>query len=171
MSGKNHRYAVCVTWTGNLGDGTRRYKSYSRDHRIAAEGKPDLEGSADVAFRGDAGRWNPEELLLASISACHQLWYLHLCAMSGLSVLAYEDRAQGEMLEDEDGGGRFVAVTLRPRVTLRAGDDRARAAALHHEAHAKCFIANSINFPIVCDPDFHVADGPDTAHDAASETH
>jgi organic hydroperoxide reductase OsmC/OhrA len=110
-------------------------------------GKPVIPGSADPLFRGDKARWNPEELFLASIASCHQLWYLHLCAVSGIVVTAYVDHAEGELDENEDGSGQFQRVVLRPHITIAAGD-KAKALALHQEAHAMCFIANSVNFPI-----------------------
>ena len=153
MATKIHRYAVSLAWTGNRGEGTATYRGYSRDHAISGAGKPAIAGSADPAFRGDPSRWNPEEMLLASLSACHQLWYLHLCAEAGVVVTAYEDAAEGEMQEAPDGGGAFVRAVLRPRVTIAAGSDEARARALHHEAHAKCFIARSVNFPVECEPE------------------
>jgi len=149
---KQHRYAAEVVWTGNLGQGTSSYKSYSRDHEIRSAGKPLIPGSADAAFRGDAARYNPEDLLVASLSTCHMLWYLHLCAVSGVTVLAYEDRAEGTMVETADGSGRFTEVVLRPRVTLGAGGDAAKAHALHERAHAMCFVANSVNFPVRHEP-------------------
>ncbi|KFD11444.1 OsmC/Ohr family protein [Serratia marcescens subsp. marcescens ATCC 13880] len=104
MKGEHH-YQVAVTWQGNLGAGTEDYRAYGRDHLIGAAGKADIAGSADPAFRGDATRWNPEDLLVASLSACHKLWYLHLCATSGISVLAYQDDAVGVMREDAARGG------------------------------------------------------------------
>ncbi|WP_416795995.1 OsmC family protein [Ciceribacter azotifigens] len=151
MSGRHHEYSTTVTWIGNRGTGTSGYRDYSRDHVIAAGAKPDIPGSADPAFRGDAERWNPEDLLVASVSACHKLWYLHLCAVNGVVVTAYEDHAEGQMVTEEDGSGRFTEVVLRPRVTISSGD-RERAASLHHDAHEKCFIANSVNFPVRCEP-------------------
>jgi len=157
MTGKTHRYALTVAWTGNRGTGTSDYRAYARDHEITAPGKPTIAGSSDPAFRGDASRWNPEEMLVASLSTCHQLWYLHLASAAGLRVIAYADRAEGIMAETADGGGHFASVTLRPRVTLAGGADpvlaKARAEALHHEAHALCFIANSVNFPVDCVPE------------------
>ena len=144
---KSHRYATTLTWTGNTGEGTASYRSYERAYEIAAEGKPALLGSSDPSFLGDPARWNPEELLLASISSCHQLWYLHLCAVNGVVVTAYRDEAVAVMIEDETGGGRFESAVLRPHVTISAGDPAA-ALALHHEANAKCFVANSLNFPV-----------------------
>lgn len=146
---KTHHYSVDVEWTGNTGAGTSGYRNYQRRHEISAgAGKPPIPGSSDPAFRGDGARWNPEELLVASISACHQLWYLHLCAEAGIVVLAYRDRAEGEMEEQADGSGSFQRVILRPQVTVAAGSDMAKARELHGAAHAKCFIARSVNFPV-----------------------
>ena len=114
--------------------------------------KPAISGSSDPAFRGNDDRWNPEDLMVAAVSACHKLWYLHLCAVAGVNVVAYVDRAEGVMTEDTKRGGYFIGVTLKPEVTITADSDPAKAAALHHDAHEKCFIANSVNFPIVCEP-------------------
>jgi len=153
VADKTHGYEVQVSWTGNQGTGTSSYRAYSRAHVITADGKPPIEGSSDPSFRGDSSRWNPEELLLASLSACHKLWYLGLCAEAGIVVLAYEDRAQGTMVEQGDGAGQFTSVVLRPKVTLAPGSDLAQAQALHHTAHKKCFIARSVNFPVSHEPD------------------
>lgn len=149
---KQHRYTATVRWTGNLGEGTAGYKAYTRDHEIGAPGKPPLPGSSDPAFRGDASRYNPEELLVASLSACHMLWVLHLCAAAGVIVVDYRDEPEGTMVETGDGGGRFTEVVLRPRVTIRRGADPALAASLHERAHTLCFIANSVNFPVRHEP-------------------
>ena len=156
---KSHRYATTLTWTGDTGEGTASYRAYERAYEVAAEGKPVLLGSSDPSFRGDPGRWNPEELLLASISACHQLWYLHLCAVNGVVVVAYRDEAQAVMVEDETGGGRFERATLRPHVTIAGGSDPAKALDLHHEANAKCFVANSLNFPVAHEASVEVKPG------------
>ena len=150
---KQHTYKVQVDWTGNDGDGTKTYKSYRRDHTIDAEGKPPIPGSSDPSFRGDASRYNPEELLVASLSSCHMLWYLHLCAVNHLTVIEYRDAASGVMSENEDGSGEFVRVVLRPKVKIAAEDSRARAIELHHEAHKLCFIARSVNFPVEIEPE------------------
>jgi organic hydroperoxide reductase OsmC/OhrA len=128
------------------------YRSYSRDHVIHAGSKPGISASSDRAFRGNPSRWNPEELLVAAVAACHKLSYLHFCADEGISVLTYIDHAKGEMVEDPARGGYFTKVLLQPEITIREGDDREKALQLHHEAHAKCFIANSLNFPIECKP-------------------
>jgi organic hydroperoxide reductase OsmC/OhrA len=153
--GKEHKYSVTVTWTGNTGTGTSGYRDYGRQHEIAAEGKAGIAGSADPVFRGDWMRWNPEELLVAALSSCHQLAYLHLCAVAGIVVVGYEDHAEGWMEETPDGGGRFTRVALHPRVTIAAGD-AAKAKELHHEAHGLCFIARSVNFPVEHEPEIVV---------------
>jgi organic hydroperoxide reductase OsmC/OhrA len=144
MAQRVHRYVAGVHWTGN-------YRSYERSFTVGIEGKPVIFGSSDPLFLGDASRYNPEDLLVASVSSCHMLWYLHLCAEAGVVVLAYADRAEGAMTESADGG-RFTRVVLRPEVTISAASDPERARALHHEAHAKCFVANSVNFPIELEP-------------------
>lgn len=148
---KIHSYRAHIVWTGNRGEGTTGYRAYDRDHRIEIAGKPTLTGSADPMFRGDAGLHNPEDLLLASISACHMLWYLHLASEAGLVVTAYEDKAEAVMTFEADGAGQFTAATLRPAIRIAAGDVEA-ARALHDAAHAKCFIARSVNFPVRCEP-------------------
>jgi len=157
MAGRRHEYEVVVEWTGNRGQGTASYRSYERSHEIRAGAKPPIPGSSDPSFRGDPARWNPEDLLVASLSACHKLWYLSLCAGAGVVVTAYRDEAHGTMVEEADGGGRFERVTLRPRATLAPGSDPDRALALHHEAHAKCFVARSVAFEVACEPTIEVA--------------
>jgi len=158
MSGRSHHYAVRLEWTGNTGTGTDGYRSYERSHDIFGEdaAKPPIPGSSDRVFRGDPARWNPEELLVAALSACHQLAYLHLCTDAKIVVTAYEDRADGVMVED-GRGGRFQSVVLRPVVTVAPGSDTARALELHHAAHEQCFIASSVNFPVTAEPEIRVA--------------
>src|SRR5262245_51011700 len=151
MADREHTYRVHVQWTGNRGHGTRSYRDYGREHTISAAAKPDIAGSSDAAFRGNAERWNPEDLLVAAASACHKLWYLHLCADAGVVVSAYTDDAVGTVL-DSPQRGRFTRIVLHPRVMIGAADDAALAAHLHHEAHARCYVANSVNFPIECEP-------------------
>ena len=149
---KEHKYAVTVTWTGNTGSGTSSYTAYQRNFDIQAPGKPTLSGSADPAFRGDPARWNPEDMLLASLSACHKLWYLHLCAVNGVQVLEYDDHPEGRMVEgDAEHKGRFTDVLLRPQVVVSSGSDTQLALRLHEDAHHECFIANSVNFPVRCE--------------------
>lgn len=150
MAHGQHEYQISVEWTGNRGTGTSAYRAYDRDHVISAGAKPPIAGSSDPNFNGDGSRWNPEDLLVASISACHKLWYLSLCVMKGIRVLEYRDEAVGHMVEVEETGGHFTGIELRPVVVIAEGDDVMKAEHLHHEAHAKCFIANSVNFPVTC---------------------
>lgn len=147
---KKHHYAATLSWIDS--SGTVPALTYTRNHVIASPGKPELPASADPAFRGDAARYNPEDLLVASISSCHLLWYLHLCARAGILVTAYVDEAKGTMFDEGLKGGRFESVILHPRVTIKRGGDLAEANRLHEEAHKLCFVANSVNFPIGCEP-------------------
>ncbi len=148
---RTHAYAITTTWTGNRGEGTSSYRAYGRDHDLDAAGRPTLAASSDPAFRGEADRWNPELLLVAALSDCHLLAYLHLCAVNGVVVTGYRDEASGTM-EEVGGGGRFTEVVLRPIVTVAAESMIERANALHHDAHASCFIASSVNFPVRTEP-------------------
>ena len=145
---RNHQYETHMVWTGNLGEGTSTYRSYSRNFTLTAPSKPQLLGSSDHAFRGDADRYNPEDMLVAALSSCHMLSYLHVCAMNNIVVLAYEDRASGTMQERPDGSGIFTHVQLNPTVRISAESDPEKAKELHHKAHELCFIANSVNFPV-----------------------
>jgi organic hydroperoxide reductase OsmC/OhrA len=158
---RTHRYELTVTWTGDRGEGTSSYRSYSRSHDVTAEGRRPIDGSSDPVFRGDADRWNPEQLLVAALSQCHMLSYLHLCAVAGVVVTEYVDRPLGTMQEFAGSGGRFVEVVLRPQVTVASADMTKRAEALHEDAHRACFIAASVNFPVRHEPTVVVA-GPST---------
>lgn len=157
MAGKTHTYTARIEWTNASGTGTTDYKAYSRDHVIHVAGKPDIAASSDPAFRGDVSRHNPEDLFVASISSCHMLWYLHLAAVAGVVVIGYEDGAVGTMAEDAKTGGHFTSVVLRPRVTISAASDPGKARAAHETAHRMCFIANSVNFPVTCEPEISVS--------------
>ncbi|MBL0743204.1 OsmC family protein [Chryseolinea lacunae] len=143
-----HHYTTTLAWTGNKGNGTADYKGYERSHLLSAEGKPEIPGSSDPKFRGDKTRYNPEELLVASLSSCHMLWYLHVCAVNGVIVTDYVDNAAGTMRENADGSGEFLEVTLHPVVTVKDKSMTDKANALHDEAHAMCFIARSVSFPV-----------------------
>jgi len=150
---REHHYRIKTTWTGNLGTGTSDYHAYSRDHEIKIVGKSaPLPGSSDAAFRGDPARYTPEELLVASLSACHMLWFLHLCADAGIFVTEYEDAASGEMSEHANGSGEFTRVILRPRAVITDSARVDHAIALHTRAHELCFIAHSVNFPVQHEP-------------------
>lgn len=153
---KLHTYRTDVTWTGNLGEGTTGYLSYKRDHEVSADGPGTILASSDPTFRGDPERWNPEQLLLASLSQCHLLWYLHLCSTNGVVVTSYTDQAEGTMTADNNGG-HFTDAVLRPQVTVESAEMVAKATALHADAHRACFIANSVNFPVRHEPTVVVA--------------
>ncbi|HWS52223.1 MAG TPA: OsmC family protein [Microbacterium sp.] len=144
----DHHYELTATWTGNQGTGTSGYRDYRRDVTVVAAGKPEILASADKPFRGDPGRWNPEDLLLASLSECHLLSYLHACVTAGVVVLSYADRATGLMREDGAGGGAFVEVVLHPEVVVAEASMIDAAERAHAQAHEWCFIANSVNFPV-----------------------
>ncbi|MCK0715932.1 OsmC family protein [Chromohalobacter sarecensis] len=148
-----HDYSATVVWTGNSGEGTKNYRAFSGDHEITCGSKPTIFGSSDPEFLGDSSRYNPEELLLSSLSACHMLWYLHLCANAGVTVSEYVDNAIGRMIETTNGSGYFESVTLKPSIQIGKTDDHELAKALHDKAHSFCFIANSVNFEVGCEPE------------------
>jgi organic hydroperoxide reductase OsmC/OhrA len=150
---KRHTYQIQINWTGNDGEGTKTYRSYRRDHVIVSKGKPPISASSDPSFRGDPTRYNPEELLVGTLSSCHMLWYLHLCAVNRVTVVDYQDAASGIMDEADDGSGGFVRVVLKPVVKITAESDPAQARALHTKAHHFCFIARSVNFPVDVEPE------------------
>jgi organic hydroperoxide reductase OsmC/OhrA len=150
---KQHTYEVTIEWTGNQGTGTSSYRDYARSFVAKANQKKDISCSSDPAFLGDPKCWNPEELFLASVSSCHQLWYLHLCAVNHVQVMRYQDTPIGLMTEaDEHGKGRFISVTLKPIVYITKYSSQEKAFSLHQDAHRECFIANSLNVETQCDP-------------------
>lgn len=149
---RTHHYALRVTWTGNRGTGTSGYRDFGREHEVSGPGKPVLPGSSDPAFRGDPERYNPEELLVAALSQCHMLWFLHLAATSGVVVTGYTDRPEGTMAEASDGGGEFTEVVLRPEATVAEAGMAEGIGKLHRRAHELCFIARSVNFPVRLEP-------------------
>lgn len=150
----DHSFAVSVEWTGNRGTGTSGYREYSRDVNVVADGKVPIAGSSARVFHGDAARWNPEEQLIAALSQCHLLSYLHVAVNNGIVVESYTDDATGTM-RTEGQGGRFTEVTLRPVVTISSGDPEL-ARSLHAEANRLCFIASSVNFPVRHEPEIRV---------------
>jgi organic hydroperoxide reductase OsmC/OhrA len=149
---RSHKYETHSVWNGDRGQGTADYRAYARTYDTTSPGRPAIAGSSDPAFRGDEDRWNPELLLVAALSQCHMLSYLHKCAANGVVVTAYEDTAEGVMVETPDGGGHFEDVVLRPVVTVAEPEMVERAQALHHDASALCFIASSVNFPVRHEP-------------------
>jgi organic hydroperoxide reductase OsmC/OhrA len=149
-----HRYEMTTCWTGNLGSGTSAYLHYSRDHELSAPGKSaPIAGSSDPAFRGDPSRYNPEELLLGALAACHMLWVLHLCADAGIVVTAYRDESEGALVEHSDGSGEFTRVTLKPRMVITDGARVPDAREIHRKAHAVCALARSVKFEVACEPE------------------
>lgn len=152
----SHRYALTTTWTGDRGTGTSGYREYGRDVTIRVDGKPEILASADRPFRGDPVRWNPEDMLLAALSECHLLSYLHACTVRGVVVRGYVDDAEGTMTL-EGNAGRFDRVVLRPRVMVADASMIAQAEQAHHDAHEWCFIANSVNFPVEIEPEIRAA--------------
>jgi len=145
---KKHYYNLTIRWTGNNGTGTNSYRAYERTHRIQGKDKAEILCSSDGSFRGDKTRYNPEELLVAAISSCHMLWYLHLCADAGVIVVDYTDEASGVMQETENGSGYFTEITLFPKVIVKDASMIEKADTLHSKANEYCFIANSVKFPV-----------------------
>jgi organic hydroperoxide reductase OsmC/OhrA len=157
-----HEYRARVEWTGNEGTGTSGYRAYARDFVLSGDGKPPVPGTSSLGARRDPGRYSPDDLLVGALAACHMLWYLHLAAEAGIVVRSYVDEAVGELNVEADGGGHFVSATLHPIVVIEAGDlERARA--LHEEAHRKCFVASSVNFPVRHAPEVLRADAAATS--------
>lgn len=158
MSDRAHTYESHLLWEGNRdGGGTSSYATYGRNYRVRVAGKPDLLGSANPRFRGDAGLHDPEDLMIAAVSSCHMLSFLALCAREHVAVVAYEDSATAVLRVEADGSGRFEQITLHPRVTLASAVDLDKLARLHDKAHAQCFIANSCSVPIAHQPSAVVA--------------
>ena len=145
---KQHNYKLTVKWTGNTGKGTADYTAYERSHVVTVNGKKDLKCSSASPFRGDKTKHNPEDLLLASLSACHMLWYLHICADAGVVVLDYIDNAEGKMIQTTNGAGYFTEVILNPVVIVADKSMINKANELHKKAQEFCFIANSVKFPV-----------------------
>lgn len=149
---KEHQYQAELTWAGNKGSGTMDYRSYDRSYIISIPNKADILGSSDSAFLGDKTKHNPEDLLLASLSSCHMLWYLHLCSQNEIIVMEYKDSPVGTMMENANGSGHFTEVVLNPVVVITNEAQIEQANALHEQANKMCFIANSCNFPIKHQP-------------------
>ena len=144
----DHNYRLTLKWTGNKGTGTSSYRAYDRSHLISVDNKVEIKGSSDPIFHGDKTLHNPEDLLLASLSACHMMSYLHVCVKNGIVVTDYIDNATGIMKVNDDGSGNFVEVTLNPVVKITDETLVEKANELHKEANKLCFIANSVNFTV-----------------------
>jgi len=157
MESRRHQYETTTKWTGNRGRGTATYAGYERAHETQSAGRPRIDSSSDPSFRGDPGRWNPELLLVAALSQCHMLVYLHQAAVSGVVVQEYVDTATGSMVETPDGGGHFEEVVLHPVVTVAAEEMVEAAEALHAKSSELCFIASSVHFPVHHEPEIRVS--------------
>jgi len=153
---KTHEFTSRVVWTGNRGEGTAHYKSYDRTWDLAAPGKPVVSCSNDPLLGGNPELYNPEDMLISAVSACHMLWYLHLASDAGIVVIAYQDAPVGVGESTPDGAGRFVSATLKPKITVQSGTDLARADAIHSEIHKYCFIARSVAFPVAYEARYSV---------------
>jgi organic hydroperoxide reductase OsmC/OhrA len=154
---KEHEYTCRIDWTGNRGDGTRTYRGYDRTWDVVTPGKPTIHCSNDPLLGGDPTLPNPEDLLLASLSSCHMLWYLHLTSSAKIVVHSYTDDPIGVGEVHPDGSGQFLRATLRPTIVVAEGTDIRQAEAIHHEVHRYCFIARSVNFPVTYAPTFEIA--------------
>ncbi|VXB19813.1 MULTISPECIES: OsmC family protein [Chryseobacterium] len=152
---KNHQYKSKIKWTGNTGESTKNYRSYERSYIISVDGKAEIKGSSDPAFLGNPDLHNPEDLLLASVSSCHLLWYLHFCSVNKILILEYLDFAEGTMIESENGSGKFTEIILKPKILVTEKDMVEKAIELHQKANEYCFIANSLNFEVKHQPEIN----------------
>lgn len=132
---------------------------YSRGHTITFDGGAELAASSSPSVvplpLSDASAVDPEEMFVASLSSCHMLWFLSLAAAAGHRVERYEDEAVGTMARNSEGHVAMTRVVLRPRVIFVSGTavpDAQSLQALHHEAHEKCYIANSVKTEVLCEP-------------------
>lgn len=147
-----HNYKVSTVWTGNTGEGTKHVRTYDRSHTVSIAGKPNLFLTTDNAAVGDSSKLNPEDLLVSALSSCHMLSYLYLCSMEGIVITSYIDTATGIMIEQANGSGSFKEVTLNPIFQVSDPSMIDKAIELHHKAHEICYIANSVNFEVLCNP-------------------
>lgn len=147
-----HNYKLTTEWTGNSVEGTKNIRTYDRSHTVTIQGKPDLFLTTDNPAVGDKSKLNPEDLLVSAISSCHMLSYLYVCALEGIEITSYIDNATGIMVELASGGGSFKEVTLNPLFYVADESIVEKAIELHHKAHEICYIANSVNFDVKCNP-------------------
>jgi organic hydroperoxide reductase OsmC/OhrA len=155
-----HTFETTLAWPADAAQNLPPDPAFSRSSLLAAPGKPVIVASSPAVFGGDAARYNPEEMLMLSLSQCHLLTYLAIAAKKRMSVLKYEDRVTGTLGIGASGKMQMVDVLLRPRVTVAKGTSLANAQALHEKAHANCFIANSVNFTVRNEPSIIEAAAP-----------
>ncbi len=154
---KEHDFTAQVVWTGNQGEGTKSYRSYTRNWSVTTPGKPEIQCSNDPLLGGDPTLHNPEDMLIATVSACHMLWYLHLASSAKIVVTSYVDNPIGTGQSEPDGTGRFIKAVLKPVIEVARGTDLEKADQIHHQIHKHCFIARSVNFPITYEASYREA--------------
>lgn len=143
----DHEYTATIAWTGSTGGG---YQSFSREHTASLTAMMDLTMSADAAFRGDADRTNPEQLLVVAASSCQMLSFLGAAARAGVDVVSYEDSARGTMPLGP-APTSITEIELRPVIRVRGAEHDA-VEALVHQAHEHCYIANSLRSEVLVIP-------------------
>ncbi|MEM8686346.1 MAG: OsmC family protein [Pseudomonadota bacterium] len=154
---KEHDFTAQVVWTGNQGEGTKSYRSYTRNWSVTTPGKPEIHCSNDPLLGGDPSLHNPEDMLIATVSACHMLWYLHLASAAKIVVTGYVDTPVGTGQSEPDGTGRFIKAVLKPVIEVERGTDLEKADQIHYQIHNHCFIARSVNFPITYEASYREA--------------
>lgn len=151
MSEKSHSFEATLTWQPMGKKFT--FKEYSRIYKVSSPGKMEFLATAAPEYAGSKYHYNPEDLLVVSLSACHMLTYLAYASNSKVEILDYVDHAKGS-LHQEGKVMKFKEVILKPRIVVRKGTDLKKAESLHEKAHHGCFIANSVNFPVKIEPVF-----------------
>ncbi|MGV0996986.1 OsmC family protein [Empedobacter falsenii] len=144
----NHLFKVALNWIKKESKMDSSTRIYTKSHHISIEGKPDLEVSAAKAFKGDPNLYNPEDLLLSSLTSCHMMSYLYCCAQHKIEVISYQDHSEATLQVNPDGSGKIVKVDLFPDIIISDSSQIELALSLHKKANELCFIANSCNFPV-----------------------
>ncbi len=144
----NHLFKVALNWIKKESKMDSSTRIYTKSHHISIEGKPDLEVSAAKAFKGDPNLYNPEDLLLSSLTSCHMMSYLYCCAQHKIEVISYQDHSEATLQVNPDGSGKIVKVDLFPEIIISDSSQTELALSLHKKANELCFIANSCNFPV-----------------------
>lgn len=156
-----HVFEITLTYPASTAQATPPDANFSRNNIMKSAGKHEVAASSPATFGGDDTRYNPEELMLMSLSECHMLTYLAIAAKKQMKIVRYEDRATGQLGMGEFGvvgKTSMQRVTLHPRVTVAKGTNLDDARAMHVKAHANCFMANSVNFLITAEPEIIEAD-------------
>lgn len=148
----NHLFKVALNWMKKDNISSSLSRIYTKSHHISIEGKPDLEVSAAKAFKGDPNLYNPEDLLLSSLTSCHMMSYLYCCMQYKIEVISYQDHSEATLQVNPDGSGKIVKVDLFPEIIISNSSQIELALSLHKKANELCFIANSCNFPVYHHP-------------------